>query len=72
MGVESVGFLNVVNLESVGLDELLRKLENLDFVGFLNVVNPDSDAVDLDLVVADAVVSLPKHPSNFKVVKCVL
>ena len=65
------------NLDSVGLDvgfvELLRKLENLDSVGlgvglngFLNVVNPDLD------LVADAVVSLLKHPSNFKVVKCVL
>ena len=76
-----VGFVELLrkleNLDSVGLDvgfvELLRKLENLDSVGlgvglngFLNVVNPDLD------LVADAVVSLLKHPSNFKVVKCVL
>jgi hypothetical protein len=69
-----VGFVELLrkleNLDSVGLDvgfvELSRKLENLDSVGFLNVVNPDLD------LVADAVVSLLKHPSNFKVVKCVL
>ena len=63
------------NLDSVGLDvgfvELSRKLENLDSVGFLNVGGLDVVNPDLDLV-ADAVVSLLKHPSNFKVVKCVL
>ena len=69
MGVESVGFLNVVNLESVGFLDVVSP--DSDVEG-LDVVNPDLSAVDLDLVVADAVVSLPKHPSNFKVVKCVL
>ena len=77
-----VGFVELLrkleNLDSVGLGvgfvELLRKLKNLDSVGLgVGFVEPlrKLKNPDLDLV-ADAVVSLLKHPSNFKVVKCVL